>query len=139
MFLLYSKPLWVFLLTWNKSRVVAVAHQNLPDLDPSGSLLSFPTTLPAASISAASASLLVVDTMSMIPPQGFCTGCSHHLEYPSTHICVVCSRTSFRSPNKFHLITEDFLKLFLSLLVILSSYLDFFIPILARISVITCL
>lgn len=107
MFLLYSKPLVVSLPTWNKSRVVAVVHQTLFKLDPSGPLLLFSITLLlAASISAVPASLLVVDTVSMIPPQGFCIGCSRYLEYLSTHMCRVCSLTSFRSPNKFLPIRE---------------------------------
>lgn len=81
MLLLCSRPLLVSLLTWSKSKVVSVVHHTLPDRDPSGSLLSSPITLLiAASISAVPAYLLVMDTVSMIPSQGFCSGCSHCLE-----------------------------------------------------------
>lgn len=102
MFLLYYRPLLVSLLIWNKPRIIAMAQQTLLDLYPSGSLLLFPTTL----LAAPSQPPCWLWTHSMIPAQRFCTGCSHHLKYLSTHMCTVCTLTSFRSPNKFLLIRE---------------------------------
>lgn len=109
MFLLYSKPLGV------SSRVVAVLHQTLLDLDLSETLPSFPTSLLlAVSISVVLPSCLLWTHWALYHPKHFA------LAVPTTwnillHICTWF--VPLLHPNKFLFIREDFLKLSLCLLV----------------------
>lgn len=82
MFLLYSTPLW------NKSRVVALVHQALPDLDPIGSALISYHSSCYFYLSCTSLSPDCGPT-SMIPPQGIYIRCSHYMEY-LPHMYVHC-------------------------------------------------
>ena len=115
MFLLYSKPLLVSLLTWNKSRVVAVLHQTLLDLDLSGTLPSFPTTLfLVASISVVLPRCWLWTQWALYHPRDFA------LAVPTTWNILLHIYAWFaplHHPNKFLFIREDFLKLSLRLLV----------------------